>query len=40
MIYDVVDAREPVVLGISLKRRAGYRPPGYTEVSVEEASRV
>jgi superfamily II DNA or RNA helicase len=41
MIYDYVDAREPMLLSMSLKRRAGYRMLGYTEVSVEETpSRV
>ena len=36
MIYDYVDAREPMLLNMSLKRRTGYRTLGYTEVSVEE----
>jgi superfamily II DNA or RNA helicase len=41
MIYDYVDAREPMLVSMSLKRRAGYRTLGYTEVSVEETpSRV
>lgn len=36
MIYDYVDAREPMLLSMSMKRRSGYRTLGYTEVSVEE----
>jgi hypothetical protein len=36
IIYDYVDAREPMLLSMSLKRGAGYRTLGYTEVSVEE----
>lgn len=36
MIYDYVDAREPMLLSMSIKRRSGYRTLGYTEVSVEE----
>ncbi|HLF11752.1 MAG TPA: DEAD/DEAH box helicase family protein, partial [Gammaproteobacteria bacterium] len=36
MIYDYVDAREPMLLSMSMKRRAGYRMLGYAEVSVEE----
>jgi superfamily II DNA or RNA helicase len=36
MIYDYVDAREPMLRSMSMKRRAGYRMLGYAEVSVEE----
>jgi hypothetical protein len=36
MIYDYVDAREPILLSMSMKRRACYRMLGYAEVSVEE----
>jgi len=36
MIYDYVDAREPMLLSMSMKRRVGYLTLGYTEVSVEE----
>jgi superfamily II DNA or RNA helicase len=36
MIYDYVDAREPMLLSMSVKRRAGYRTLGYTEVSADE----
>jgi hypothetical protein len=36
VIYDCVDAREPMLLSMSLKRRAGYRTLGYTEVSDDE----
>ena len=36
IIYDYVDAREPMLLSMSMKRCAGYRTLGYMEVSVEE----
>jgi superfamily II DNA or RNA helicase len=39
VIYDYVDANEPMLAKMAAKRRAGYHNLGYTEVSAEDVSK-
>lgn len=39
VIYDYVDANEPMLAKMAAKRRAGYHNLGYTEVPAVDASK-